>query len=48
MEIGMNFGGRDHTTVLHACRNIENKIKSDKRISYLVRSLQQDLTFSLI
>lgn len=48
MEIGMNFGGRDHTTVLHACRNIENKIKSDKRIKYLVRSLQQDLTFSLI
>lgn len=48
MDIGMNFGGRDHTTVLHACRNIENKIKSDKRISYLVRSLQQDLTFSLI
>ena len=48
MEIGMNFGGRDHTTILHACRNIENKIKSDKRINYLVRSLQQDLTFSLI
>ena len=48
MEIGMNFGGRDHTTVLHACRNIENKIKSDKRIKYLVRSLRQDLTFSLI
>ena len=48
MEIGMNFGGRDHTTILHACRNIENKIKTDKRINYLVRSLQQDLTFSLI
>lgn len=48
MDIGMQFGGRDHTTVLHACRNIEKKIKSDKRIGYLVRSLQQDLTFSLI
>lgn len=48
MDIGMHFGGRDHTTVLHACRNIEKKIKIDKRVSYLVRNLQQDLTFSLI
>ena len=48
MDIGVQFGGRDHTTVLHACRNIEKKIKIDKRIGYLVRSLQQDLTFSLI
>ncbi len=48
MATGMHFGGRDHTTVLHACRNIEKKIKTDKRVSHLVRSLQQDLTFSLI
>ena len=48
MDIGMHFGGRDHTTILHACRNIEKKIKTDKRIGYLIRSLQQDLTFSLI
>ncbi|MCH7762213.1 MAG: chromosomal replication initiator protein DnaA [Candidatus Marinimicrobia bacterium] len=48
METGMHFGGRDHTTVLHACRNIEKKIKTDKRVSHLVRYLQQDLTFSLI
>ncbi len=48
MATGMQFGGRDHTTVLHACRNIEKKIKTDKRVSHLVRSLQQDLTFSLI
>jgi chromosomal replication initiator protein len=48
MDIGMHFGGRDHTTVLHACRKIEKKIKGDKRVGYLVRSLRQDLTFSLI
>jgi hypothetical protein len=28
-EIGRRFGGRDHTTVLHAVRKIENLIKSD-------------------
>ncbi|MFQ6677431.1 MAG: chromosomal replication initiator protein DnaA [Fidelibacterota bacterium] len=47
MNTGMQFGGRDHTTVLHACRNIEKKIKTDKRISHLVRALQKDITFSL-
>lgn len=48
VDIGTQFGGRDHTTILHACRNIEKKIKTDRRINHLVRSLQQDLTFSLI
>ena len=22
-EIGLHFGGRDHTTVLHACRKVQ-------------------------
>ena len=32
-EIGDAFGGRDHTTVLHACRKIEELRESDQRIS---------------
>jgi len=28
-DIGRRFGGRDHTTVLHACRRIEELCKSD-------------------
>ena len=31
-EIGDAFGGRDHTTVLHACRRINELIGSDVRI----------------
>jgi len=31
-EIGEAFGGRDHTTVLHACRKIESLRESDSRI----------------
>ncbi|MEJ8568711.1 chromosomal replication initiator protein DnaA [Elongatibacter sediminis] len=31
-EIGEAFGGRDHTTVLHACRRIEELCSTDGRI----------------
>ncbi len=31
-EIGNAFGGRDHTTVLHACRKIEELRSEDRRI----------------
>jgi chromosomal replication initiator protein len=27
--IGLHFGGRDHSTVIHACQNIERKIHED-------------------
>ncbi len=32
-EIGDAFGGRDHTTVLHACRKIDELCKSEPRIN---------------
>ena len=41
-EIGRQFGGRDHTTVMHAVRTIEGLIGSDKGIAedvQLLRSL---------
>ena len=31
-EIGDRFGGRDHTTVLHACRKVRELIESDTRM----------------
>ena len=42
-EIGDAFGGRDHTTVLHACRKIQELCETDGRIredkAKLLRSL---------
>ncbi len=32
-EIGKRFGGRDHSTVLHAVRKIDDLIKADERVS---------------
>jgi len=42
-EIGHYFGGRDHSTVLHACRTIEQALANDLVLSGTVRQLQADL-----
>jgi chromosomal replication initiator protein len=43
-EIGDNFGGRDHTTVLHACRKIKELLESDVDIAEDVKNLLRTLT----
>ncbi|CAN5253909.1 chromosomal replication initiator protein DnaA [soil metagenome] len=44
-EIGRRFGGRDHSTVLHAVRKIEELIKTDDRVArevtLLMRMIEQ-------
>jgi chromosomal replication initiator protein len=42
-EIGDYFGGRDHTTVLHACRKVEQALESDLHLCGAVRQLHADL-----
>ena len=42
-EIGSNFGGRDHTTVLHACRTIARLRDSHPEINHDVNFLLQVL-----
>jgi chromosomal replication initiator protein len=42
-QIGAYFGGRDHTTVLHACRKVERALTEDASLSGTVRQLYQDL-----
>ncbi len=43
-KIGDYFGGRDHTTVLHACRQIEEAIEKDKIIKELVDFFEKALS----
>ena len=38
-EIGAKFGGRDHTTVLHACQKIENLMITDRELRNTVEDL---------
>ncbi len=43
-EIGEAFGGRDHTTVLHACRKIAELKETDDRIAEDYRNLFRTLS----
>jgi len=40
-EIGRRFGGRDHTTVLHAVRKIEDLIQGDKTLAEEIELLKR-------
>jgi len=42
-EIGGYFGGRDHTTVMHAVRTIEQKVGADSKLQAEVNRIEQDL-----
>jgi chromosomal replication initiator protein len=49
-EVGLEFGGRDHTTVMHGCQRIENRMRTDPTleptIQHLIRMLKEHGTKS--
>ena len=40
-EIGRRFGGRDHTTVLHAVRKIEDLMSQDHKLAQEIELLKR-------
>ncbi len=46
-EIGSAFGGRDHGTVIHACKTVENMMEQDDSIKYAVEYLNEELSQSI-
>jgi chromosomal replication initiator protein len=42
-DIGESFGGRDHGTVMHACKLIEKRSTKDQRLRQVVSYLEQSL-----
>ncbi len=38
--IGMRFGGKDHTTVLHACKIIEKRSKKDEELRDIINRIE--------
>lgn len=47
-NIGVYFGGRDHSTVIHAVKTIDEKILKFEKIRKQVDIIKQELDFSLI
>jgi len=43
IEIGDAFGGKDHGTVIHACKLIKKRMEEDPKARHLVRLLDQQL-----
>ncbi len=43
-KIGDAFGGRDHTTVLHACDRISNAMKSDSTLQHTIQKLAEAIS----
>ena len=43
-EIGREFGGKDHTTIIHACRQIEKAIDKDNSLRTTVESLKDEIS----
>ncbi len=43
-NIGAHCGGKDHATVLHACRTVNNLIETDKKFKASVQELQKKIT----
>ena len=39
-QIGIDFGGRDHSTVMHACRKIEKEVKEKNNTKLIVDSVK--------
>ncbi len=42
--IGMHCGGKDHATVLHACRTVNNLMETDKRFRAYIEELEKKIS----
>ena len=44
MEIGEHFGGRDHGTVIHACRNVDSWMQQDAAFAARMNQMKEQFT----
>lgn len=42
-RIGLEFGGKDHTTVMHACNKIEEDLKNNSQLKEIINEIKSKL-----
>ena len=42
-KIGIEFGGKDHTTVMHSCDKIEKELKNNSNLAKTIESIEKDI-----
>ena len=43
-RIGIEFSGKNHATVIHACNKIENEILKNNELKKVILEIEQQLT----
>jgi chromosomal replication initiator protein len=43
--IGSQIGGKDHATVLHACKTVNNLVETDKQFKNQIEEIEKKLKF---
>ena len=43
-KIGEEFGGRDHTTVIHAYEKISDNLNTDENLQHTIETITKKLT----
>jgi chromosomal replication initiator protein len=46
--IGMHFGGRDHSTVIHACQTVNDLIETDKKFKSDIEEIGKRIKINLV
>ena len=45
--IGLHFGGRDHSTVIHACQNIEKKLQINQHFAQETQEIRNRIELAV-
>jgi chromosomal replication initiator protein len=45
--IGNAFGGRDHSTVIYACRSVNNLMETDPKFRSMIQDIEKQVNMSM-